>query len=114
MRCALDVPRQNVTNGAALAQRGVKRVDRGARHAEGDRNAFPLQHEHCSVHCVHSSHLDPPMSLTLSKTPWQIPATSWGHFRMSEKSYYNYYITIGYALSMARNGSLVTIFPYRG
>ena len=63
MRSALDVARQDVTNGATLAQRGVKWVDRGARHAEGDRNALPLQYEHCGVHCFHSSHLDPPMSL---------------------------------------------------
>ena len=55
MRGALDVARQDVTNGAARLHRRVKRVDRGARHAEGD-NAFPLQHEHGGVHCVHSSH----------------------------------------------------------
>ena len=36
MRCALDVARENMTNGGALAQRGVKRVDRSARNAEGD------------------------------------------------------------------------------
>ncbi|HLN10104.1 MAG TPA: helix-turn-helix domain-containing protein, partial [Xanthobacteraceae bacterium] len=51
------------------------------------------------------------MSLTLSKTPWQIPVTSWGHFGMSEKSYYNYYITICYALSMGAKRQSRDYFP---
>jgi hypothetical protein len=46
VRGALDVAREDVRDGAALAQRGIHRVDGGTGHAEGLRHAFLFHHKH--------------------------------------------------------------------
>ena len=62
VRCALDMAGENVADGAALAQRRVERVDCGAWHAESDRHALALEHQHRRVDRSHLGHdLCPPI-----------------------------------------------------
>jgi hypothetical protein len=50
------VPRQDVADAAALAHGGVERVDGGAGHTEGLRDAFLLQHTDGGLRRGHSGH----------------------------------------------------------
>ena len=56
VRSALDMARQDMADRASLAQRRVERIDRGAWHAESDRHALPLEHQHRRVHRLHLGH----------------------------------------------------------
>jgi hypothetical protein len=56
VRGALDMSRQNMSDRASLAQRRIEWINRGAGHAEGDRDSLLLQHKHRSVHLAHPRH----------------------------------------------------------
>ena len=56
MRGALDVARQNMGDRAALLQRRIQRIDRGAGNTEGANNAFFFQDPHGRIDCSHLRH----------------------------------------------------------
>lgn len=51
--------RQDVSDGAALLQRRIERIDRSAWNPESANNAFLLQDTHSSIDCPHSRHFAP-------------------------------------------------------
>ena len=53
---AFDMARQDVADAAVLAQRGIERVDGGARNPEGHGDPFALQNQDGSVHGFHFCH----------------------------------------------------------
>ncbi len=57
--CALDMTRQDVPDRAAQLQRGVQRIDRSSRHAEGAGDALFFQDPHRGIDCSHLRHLAP-------------------------------------------------------
>ena len=63
MRGSLDMPRQDVADGAARPHRRIERVDRRAGHAEGALDPFLLEHENGRVDRAHPGHGKAPIDL---------------------------------------------------
>ena len=61
VRCAFDVPRQDVPNRPARLQSGVEGVYGGAGYAEGDRHALSLQHAYRGLDRPHFGHVVSPL-----------------------------------------------------
>ena len=56
VRGALDMPGENVTDRSSLLQRGIERIDRGARHAERRADALEFEHPNRRFNRSHSGH----------------------------------------------------------
>jgi hypothetical protein len=63
MRSALDMARQDMADRAAPFQRGIQRVDRGTRHAEGGHHALFFEDTHRGIDRSHLRHFETSLML---------------------------------------------------